>query len=232
MGIISVEHSSNLYWLGRYTERVYTTLDTFFDYYDIMLDKDKNSYRNFLDKLSIQDKYGDYNSFISGFLYSRIDKFTVSSIFCQAYDNAMVTRNTIGSESLAYMELASNTFNSSCNNKNLRLALMPVMDYLLAFWGSIDDRLATGEAGIIIKCGKLIERLDLYFRLSYEYKLINNEYEKLCHIISRVPRIPNGFCNTERLGVLVDALAVEDNYKDRIDEVLDNLNKIFEELAV
>jgi hypothetical protein len=196
-----------------------------------MLDKDKNSYRNFLSKLSIEDKYGDYENFIRGFLYSRADTFTVSSTFRQAYDNALVARNTIGSESLAYIELASNTFNASCTNKNLRLALMPVMDYLLAFWGNIDDRLATGEAGIIIKCGKFTERLDLYFRFSYEHNLINSEYEKLCHIMSRVPRVPGGFCNTKHLAVLVEVLAVEDSYKERINEVLDSLNKIFEELA-
>jgi uncharacterized alpha-E superfamily protein len=168
---------------------------------------------------------------MKGFLYGE-ESFSISSAFRCAYDNALVIRNTIGSESLAYMELASNTFNSSCNSKNLRLALMPVMDYLHAFWGSIDDKLATGEAGIIIKCGKLIERMDLYFRFSYEHKLINSEYEKLCHIISRVPRVPNGFCNTKHLAVLVDALATEESYKERIDDVLFSLNKIFEELAV
>jgi len=47
MGIISVEYSSNLYWLGRYAERAYTTLNTFFNYHDKSLDKDKNSYREF-----------------------------------------------------------------------------------------------------------------------------------------------------------------------------------------
>jgi len=229
MGIISVDHSSNLFWLGRYTERVYTTLDSFFDYYDTMLDKDKDSYKYFLEKLNIEDEYGNYDNFISGFLYSRMNSFTVNSTFRRAYDNALVIRNTIGSESLAYMELALNTFDFSRNAKNLRLALMPVVDYLLAFWGSIDDRLATEEAEIIIRCGKFIERLDLYFRFSYEYKLINREYEKLCHIISHLPQTPDGFCNTKHLKGLVDALS-EDNYKDRMDEVLDSLNKIFEDL--
>jgi len=230
MGIISVEHSSNLYWLGRYAERVYTTLDTFFDYYDAMLDRDKNSYRVFLEKLNVEDKFGNYESFIKGFLYGT-DHFTVNSTFHSAYDNALVVRNTIGSESLAYMELAINTFNSSKNFKNLRLALMPVMDYLFAYWGSIDDNLATSEAGIIIKCGKLVERLDLYFRFFYDSKQINKEYEKLCHIIARIPRAHKDFCNTQCLAVLVEVLAIEDSYKERLPEVLDNLSRLFEELA-
>jgi uncharacterized alpha-E superfamily protein len=196
MGIISVEHSSNLYWLGRYTERAYTTLNVFFDYHDMALDKDKNSYKTFLCKLNIEDKYGDYESFISGFMYSRADIFTISSTFRLACGNALVIRNTIGSESLAYIELAANIFDSTCNSKNLRLALMPVMDYLLAFWGSIDDSLATEEAGVIIKCGKLVERLDLYLRFSCEQRLIDREYEKLSRIISSVP---GDFCNSVHL---------------------------------
>jgi len=226
MGIISVEHSSNLYWLGRYAERVYTTLDTFFDYYDAMLDKDKNSYRIFLEKLGAEDKYGNYENFIQGFLYGT-EHFTVNLAFRNAYDNALVVRNTIGSESLAYMELAINTFRSCQNSKNLRLALMPVMDYLLAYWGNIDDRLAASEAGTFIRCGKLVERLDLYFRFFYDNKFINEEYEKLCHILARVRR---GFCNTKHLSVLVEILAIENSYKERLPEVLHSLNKLFEGL--
>ncbi|WP_243159453.1 alpha-E domain-containing protein [Clostridium sp. SM-530-WT-3G] len=35
MGIISIEQSDRLYWLGRYTERVYTTLRIFSKSFDI-----------------------------------------------------------------------------------------------------------------------------------------------------------------------------------------------------
>ena len=34
MGIISIEKADHLYWLGRYAERVYTTLRVFFHIYD------------------------------------------------------------------------------------------------------------------------------------------------------------------------------------------------------
>ncbi|MDR2555023.1 MAG: alpha-E domain-containing protein [Fibromonadaceae bacterium] len=224
MGTISVEYGSNLYWLGRYAERTYTTLNTFFEYYDKTLDKDKNSYKEFLESLEIDDKYSDNRHFIRGFLYDK-DSFCVMSTLRFAHDNALVCRNVIGSEALAYIQLAMDAFSSSRDAKNLRLALMPVIDYLLAFWGSLDDKLANGEERTIIKCGKFIERLDLYFRFSYNHKLIKNEYEMLCHILARVRE---GLCNTQHLAVLTDALATE-NYKARLKEVLESLNKIFEE---
>jgi len=228
MGTITVEYSSNLYWLGRYVERAYTTLNTFFNYYDKTLDKDKDSYKDFLDKLDIDDKYGDYRGFIRGYLYDDADCFTVSSSFRFAHDNALVCRNVIGSEALAYIQLAIDAFHASGKDKNPRLSLMPAIDYLLAFWGSVDDKIASGEARTIVKCGKLVERLDLYFRFSYNHMLINNEYEKLCHELARVRK---GFCNARHLAVLVEVLAIEESYKARLDEVLDSLSRLFEEQA-
>ncbi|MCL2260646.1 MAG: alpha-E domain-containing protein, partial [Fibromonadales bacterium] len=143
MGIVSLKHSSNLYWLGRYAERVYTTLDTFFDYYDSTLDKDKQSYKDFLKRLEIEDKFSDYESFLNEFLYGT-DCFSISSTFRLAYDNALVLKNMIGSEALAYLELARNVFHSHKDTKNFRLAFMPVIDYLLSYWGCIDDHLTFG----------------------------------------------------------------------------------------
>ena len=38
MGVISVEQTDRLYWLGRYTERVYTTMKLYFRTYDTMIE--------------------------------------------------------------------------------------------------------------------------------------------------------------------------------------------------
>jgi len=226
MGTISVEYGSNLYWLGRYAERAYTTLNTFFDYHDKSLDKDDDAYKEFLENLDIADKYGDHSKFVRGFLYDDSDICSISSTLRYAHDNALVCRNVIGSEALAYIQLAADTFKSSSGSKKLRLSLMPAIDYMLAFWGSIDDKVLSGEARTIIKCGKLVERLDLYLRFAYSYKLIHSEYEKLCHVLARVR---DGLCNMQRLSVLVEAFSTEDGYKAKMDKVLENLNKLFEE---
>jgi hypothetical protein len=233
MDIISVDHSSNLFWLGRYAERVYTTLFTFFDYYDKMLDKDKGCYRTFLEKLEIEDKYGGSDSFVRGYFYNdgvdEPDDFSVDAAFRSAYDNALVLRHVIGSESLAYIHLAVDAFHYSRDASNLRLALMPALDYLLAFWGSIDDKLANGEAGNIIKCGKFVERLDLYFRFSYNHRRISAECEKLCNILAYFRKGNPYHYNTEQLSVLVEVVGMKGRYKERLEEVLDCLNRLFEE---
>ena len=55
MDIISLEKSNHLYWLGRYSERAFTTIRTFMDAYDTMPDNDAEAYKQICAKLSIPD---------------------------------------------------------------------------------------------------------------------------------------------------------------------------------
>ena len=71
MGIISVEKSDHLFWLGRYVERVFTTLNTFFTYYDRMLDTEKEAYKHFCERLSIPDIYENQEDFVQKYLFPR-----------------------------------------------------------------------------------------------------------------------------------------------------------------
>jgi len=47
MGIISIEKTNRLFWLGRYCERVFTTLKVFRKYYDTMIDGSQSDYQIF-----------------------------------------------------------------------------------------------------------------------------------------------------------------------------------------
>ena len=53
MGIVSVEKANHLYWLGRYTERVFTTLKGFISVYDNMLDSDPTAYKKYCKALEL-----------------------------------------------------------------------------------------------------------------------------------------------------------------------------------
>ena len=47
MGIISIENTDHLYWLGRYIERVGTTIELFAENYDYTLDSGIGRYDEF-----------------------------------------------------------------------------------------------------------------------------------------------------------------------------------------
>ena len=71
MGIISIKSTDNLFWLGRYVERVFTTLRVFSEYYDKMIDKDENAYIDFCNKLGIENTYSYKQEFITKYLFPR-----------------------------------------------------------------------------------------------------------------------------------------------------------------
>ena len=64
MGFISIEQSDNLFWLGRYAERVYRTIRCFEALCDVMLDIDEQAYKPFCAALNIPNIYKDSLDFI------------------------------------------------------------------------------------------------------------------------------------------------------------------------
>ena len=106
MGIISIKSTDNLFWLGRYVERVFTTLKMFTKCYDVLIDVDENAYVDFLQKLGIPNTYSYKQEFIADFLFNESNPNSVMSTVLAAYDNAVMMRNELSSETMSYIQLA------------------------------------------------------------------------------------------------------------------------------
>lgn len=180
MGIISVEQASRLYWLGRYTERVYSTIRMFFKSYDKMIDKDEESYISFCSSVDIPDIYGSKEDFLKKYPFDETNPDSIISNLSRAYDNAIVLRESISTEALSYIQLAIYEMRKAAESKAPLFELQHVLDELLAFWGSIDDKIDSKEIRNIIKAGKRIERVDLYARLGAENEEIRREVHRMC----------------------------------------------------
>jgi len=164
MDIIAVDRLNNLIWLGRYSERVYTTIKTFFKGYDIMLD-DPYFYVTYCERFQIPNIYKDQRDFIEKYVLDENDPNSILSNLYRAYDNCIVLRNEIGTESMTYLEVALNNLKSIHDFDSFMLELQTVVDYILAFWACLSDIVEKYEVKTIIKLGRRIERLDLYLRL-------------------------------------------------------------------
>ena len=98
MGIISVEQASRLYWLGRYTEWVYSTIRMFFLSYDRMIDTDDNCYKEFCASVDIPDIYESKENFLKRYPFDETNPDSIISNLNRAYDNAIVLRENIGTD--------------------------------------------------------------------------------------------------------------------------------------
>ena len=97
----------------------------------------------------------------------------------RAYDNAIVLRESIGSESLAFIQLAIYAMNKAANSKAPLIELQKVSDFLLSFYGIADDQIDSENVRNIIKAGKRIERIDIYARLGMGKKELAREVHRM-----------------------------------------------------
>ena len=183
MGIISVEQVDHLYWLGRYTERVYTTLKIYSESFDRMIDESEDSYQKYCDSLDIPNIYESKEDFLKRYPFDISVPDSIISNLNRAYDNAIVLRETIGSEALSYIQLSIYAMNNAARSSSPLIELQQVTDDLLSFWGIVDDQIDGEQIRNIIKAGKRIERIDLYARLELDRRRLEREVHRM------VPRV-------------------------------------------
>ena len=185
MGIISVEQTNRLFWLGRYSARVYTTLRLYYNSFDMMIDEITDSYTEFCRMVDIPDVYGSKEAFKKNYPFDEDNPDSIFSNLNRAYDNAIVLREEIGSEALSYIQLAIYDMNKAKISRAPLIEMQRVIDNILAFWGIVDDSIDSEQVRNIIKTGKRIERIDLYARLGIERKELVREIHRLIPRIER-----------------------------------------------
>lgn len=203
MGIISIEQADRLYWLGRYTERVYTTLRMFSKSFDSLIDGIADSYVDFCKSIDIPNVYADKADFVKRYPFDETLSDSIISNLNRAYDNAIVLRERIGSECLAYIQLAIYEMNKAAKSKSPLIELQKVNDNLLAFYGIADDQIDEENIRNIIKAGKRIERIDMYARLGVGKNELTREIHRM------IPRV-------EKSGLEYD--------EDKLKRISDHLN--------
>ena len=185
MGIISIENADRLFWLGRYTERVYTTLQLFSEHFDEMIDQNEESYRILCDRLDIPCIYTSAEDFVDRYCFDETDTNSIISNMLRAYDNGIMLRDEIGSETLAYIQMCVYVIRNARGVDTFMIEFQKVMDYIMAFWGMEDDFVGDENARNIVKVGKRLERIDMYARLKMGQVDLSREVLRLAGRINR-----------------------------------------------
>ena len=223
MGLISIKSSDNLFWLGRYVERAFTTLKMFGECYDILIDGDDQVYIDFLKKLGIPNVYSYKEEFIMGFLFDEQNPNSMLSVLLCAYDNAVQMRNENSSETMSYIQMAVNTMEKGKESTAPMLKLQEVFDDIFAFWGSADDYVESETTRNILKFGRSVERLDLYTRFGIRQELIRKEFSILLNRLYKV----GVECNVKAIDVLMHIILEKEDFSQDYLEIQKELSELF-----
>lgn len=200
MSNITTEKANELFWLGRYVERVYTTSMEFFRGYDRMIDETDISYPEYCRRVSIPNVYKDKEDFLRSYPFDESNPDSIISNLIRAYDNAVVLRDDIGSDTLSYIQLAIYDMRKAALGVAPLIGLQTVVDDIFAFWGCLDDRVVDYSERSIVKAARRIERIDLFLRFGVPADRISFEVNRLQNRIVRtglnydqdaIPRLRN-----------------------------------------
>ncbi|EFA22759.1 hypothetical protein BIFGAL_03793 [Bifidobacterium gallicum DSM 20093 = LMG 11596] len=166
--LVTSSKADNLYWLGRYTERAYTTITQFLPFYDRVMDTDVEAFRPFAQALDLPVDFQDFDVFIDSFLYDKVNPNSVLSAVVAAFNNAVILRPELTSHLLQFVELAMNRVMKSADSPDNRDDIYThrdVTDNLLAFWGGLENLAVDPTIKAFVFIGKYVERVGLYTRL-------------------------------------------------------------------
>ncbi|MFI3267953.1 MAG: alpha-E domain-containing protein [Rikenellaceae bacterium] len=178
--IVSAAKANRLFWLGRYVERGYISLHLLRRYYDNMIDDHTDAYEEYYKKLDGYNPYPDAQSFRIGCLYDHDNPCSIVTALEQANDNGILIRKEISTETLSYIQLSLSLIKNAESKSETNIThLQLITDYLLAFWGSIDERVFDESIRNLLRIGRLIENLDMHIRFEYDYYRIREAFDSL-----------------------------------------------------
>lgn len=226
MGIISLNKASRLYWLGRYTERVYTGLKKAKPIYDISVDGGEADFSDYCRCLGIPGGYANTADFCRRYFFDRTNPNSLAASLAYAYDNAIVLRDTLTTATLSYIQLAMNAMEKAVQSETPGVQLQWVLDDILAFRGSCEESIFDEETRNILRLGTSVERVDLYLRLNEERESTRREFERLFNRLYKTQLTPN----REHLDVLVDALLDSSKPDVSVPELVTSVENLFLDL--
>ena len=180
MNTLSTKQTDHLYWLGRYLERVKMTLEFSSDLYDAALDQQGSfSISDLCERLAIPCIYDDPRTFVTSYLFDKGDPNSVAANLERAFDNAVVMRDVLHSDTLCYIQLAINALTRGAKSASPMLELQETTDYIYAFWGAVEDFVTDVRTRYIMRTGRSVERIDLMLRLRTGDERLKQEAARL-----------------------------------------------------
>ncbi|MBQ3670700.1 MAG: alpha-E domain-containing protein, partial [Treponema sp.] len=109
---LTLKQVDSLYWLGRYAERALSTMRIFINVYDSQLDTTFD-YASYCRKLDIFNNFSSLKDFCFRYAFDSQYASSIVASLAFANGNAMMLRETIGSEALSYIEMSLRTMQAA-----------------------------------------------------------------------------------------------------------------------
>ena len=173
--LITANSALSLYWLGRYLERVESSLIDINQAYDKIIDVDSNDGVTLFEKLGIKIEYGNSSEFLNVAIFGE-HCANLYELLSFAKENAIVARSYIETEAFGsimelhkHFEMAQKT-NFFVDFRFIDTALSLISE----IWGELTRKQTRNAHDYFLAMGKNVEKVDIHLRLAKdkEYALV------------------------------------------------------------
>ena len=184
---VTQAQANQLLWLGRYTERVFTTLVRFSETYDANVGLGTKDFSALCNGLGAPfDAQVPAEELVSKILYDEDSPFSVCSSMRCAFGNAIMLRPELGTDTTSHIELALLSLRRSKDPEKRLSGHRAVRDSLLAFWGAVEDGACPDETRALLFLGKYLERVELWSRFGVCESRLDRPVRKLVFFLGYV----------------------------------------------
>lgn len=167
--LLTANVASNLYWLGRYLQRVETTLYKILKTYDQIIDVDADAGKALYDNFHIKLEYDNAMDFINQAILGEHEG-NLYDVMGFARENAIISRPHLDAEAFGeIIELYKLFEHAHKSSEAIDYKFIDaVLSLVSEIWGATVKREHIRYSDIFFRLGKLVEELDFDVRFSRE----------------------------------------------------------------
>ncbi|QSZ41924.1 kinase [Sulfurimonas aquatica] len=214
--LITANVATNLYWLGRYLERMVVTLDEILVAYDKIIDVDKNAGKELYKKFDIELEYTDAIDFLQKAIFGEHSANLLSAVQ-NARESAIISRNHLHNNAFGETIELHALFQSASNSPVLvDYKLLDTAHSLIReIWGSVSKREYRSGRLLFFRLGKLVEEADYRIRFNLPDDMTVSVIKDIDHILKSLNEdyIPEEIDTTDMVKLL-------NQVNERIDKVI------------
>ena len=185
--LITANVATNLYWFGRYLERIEATLLEIMTASDKTIDTDKNAGVKLFKKLEMDLEYKDTKDFLNNAVFGNHDS-NINNLMEYARENAIISRADMYTDAFGSVIELSDLIRRGSHLPQVDYSFLDeVLSLISSIWGKLTRRQKRDTSDYFIRLGKLVEKVDFHLRLerNKEFSLvIMDEIDNIVSILA------------------------------------------------
>ena len=180
--LLTANVATNLYWFGRYLERVETTLKDTMALFDLIIDSEKEAGKAYFAELGIALEYANASHFLHGAVFGGHEG-NLHVLMEQARENAIICRSQIDTEAFGEVIKLHELFEHAA--KGPGAIDTRFFDHTLSLineiWGALSCGMDRRLSDHFIQLGKLVEKSDLNLRHGKEPRVTHSYIKEIIY---------------------------------------------------